>query len=284
MFRDFLETGRILLAFGTISFILLGITYLDAPLSWEMVAASLAAGFFTTLGIYSFNHVTDLSEDRVNKPDSALVSGRLSENQILAFSFICKGLAILSAYFVGWASMALVAGAALVSFLYSYRLFGVGRLKDIYVVKSITVAATYAASLGVPVLGVGSGISPTYWILVFFVFIQILIGTIVADLKDVEGDRKSGVKTIPAAIGKERTMVALIALNSIALLALICGFWAWGLKQYLLLLPLVCLWRYYTFGAMYENRMAIEDIYVKMDNPTYIMTGVLALIGKYLGL
>lgn len=281
--KDLFEAGRFLLGFGTISFILMGISYLDTPLSTEEVIASLAAGFFLTLGIYSFNHLTDYAEDKINKPDSILVSGRRTPLQVLAFSFVCKGLAAISALFLSRESFVLACILILVSFLYSYKFFGY-RLKDIFVVKSLTVAGSYAAILGIPALATGAPISQGLVFIAFFVFSHILIGTIIADLADIDGDTKSGVKTIPAALGPEKTLWLLVALNTISFIALLASLFFWHLKEYLIILSWICLWRYYTFLEIHENKKQIRYIYAYMDNPTYAMAGALVLLAKFIGL
>lgn len=48
-------------------------------------------------------------------------------------------------------------------------------------------------------------------------FIKDFINSTLCDLKDVNGDRRSGVKTIPVILGPEKTRRILIILNSLLL-------------------------------------------------------------------
>ena len=43
---------------------------------------------------------------------------------------------------------------------------------------------------------------------------NLVINTIVCDIRDIEGDRLHGVRTIPVLLGRENTRLALIALAS----------------------------------------------------------------------
>lgn len=128
--RDYLEAGRVLLAFGAVSYILIGIAYSPLPIPLEKSIASVLVGFFLSLGVYSFNYWTDGKEDSINEPGSAIVSGKKTPSQILVFSFLCKILAVIFAFAVSWESFLMVSFVVLVSFIYSHRgTFGV-RIKE----------------------------------------------------------------------------------------------------------------------------------------------------------
>ncbi len=279
---DYLTAGRIFLALGIVSVVVLGATYLDASLSLEMIALSVLTAFFVTLGVYSFNQVTDYEEDRVNKPNSVVISGRKSPRQILYFSFLCKALAIALAFAIGQAAFLLICSVVLIGFVYSFKLPGLVRLKEIFIVKNITVSTVWSLMVIVPVFASNAAFQPEFLIVMAFVFLHNLMGVLNADLKDTDGDLKSGLKTIPGVVGKNGTLLLIFGLNTLALLLLVLGIAFWDVKSYLILLSLVSIWRYYRFWVIY--RKELNHVYFRMEDPAYVLLGLLAVMGRIAGL
>jgi 4-hydroxybenzoate polyprenyltransferase len=48
----------------------------------------------------------------------------------------------------------------------------------------------------------------------YFIFLKLFINSILFDVRDIEGDQKAGVRTIPAALGTRNTRTLLLFLNS----------------------------------------------------------------------
>lgn len=284
MLKDYMEAGRILLAFGAVSFMIVGITYSDSFIPSDKIISSLISGFFGALGVYSFNYWTDYNEDHINEPRSIIVSGKKSPKQILVFSIFCETLAILSAFFVSLASFLIVLTIIAISFAYSYRPLAGFRLKDLSIIKSVIVSSLWAM-LQLILLFANSSVIPISIIfLLIFLFLQILIGTIIGDIKDLKGDLKFGIRTIPALLGLERMPFFLFILNSLSAIILFLGILIFNLKSYLILLPLVCLWRYYTIWLIQRKKNSMVYIYNYINFSTYIAMAVLAVLGKVMGL
>jgi 4-hydroxybenzoate polyprenyltransferase len=55
----------------------------------------------------------------------------------------------------------------------------------------------------------------------FFLLEKSFINTVLYDIRDLEGDRKNGVRTIPVLVGAKWTTILLLALNSILLSCLL---------------------------------------------------------------
>jgi 4-hydroxybenzoate polyprenyltransferase len=48
----------------------------------------------------------------------------------------------------------------------------------------------------------------------YFVFLKAFINTVLLDVRDIEGDRKAGTRTIPIYLGRQKTRNFLLLLNS----------------------------------------------------------------------
>jgi 4-hydroxybenzoate polyprenyltransferase len=61
-------------------------------------------------------------------------------------------------------------------------------------------------------------VDPVKIVLTFaYIFIQLLVNTVLCDVCDVEGDVSSGVRTLPVALGLSRTRSLLLVVNSLML-------------------------------------------------------------------
>jgi 4-hydroxybenzoate polyprenyltransferase len=88
------------------------------------------------------------------------------------------------------------------------------RLKEIVGVKSLVVALSWGIT-GAFLPATANSIPLYKEALVFFyIFIQILVNTIIFDTLDVNGDRASGIKTVPLALGLKKTKTMLLAINA----------------------------------------------------------------------
>jgi 4-hydroxybenzoate polyprenyltransferase len=246
----------------------------------EKIIAMLACVFFVTLGAYGFNSVTDFREDAVNKPLSQINTGRKTWRDILNFSLASKLIALVAAYFISWTVLLVVSIILIGSFLYSSKPMGGERLKDMFIVKNITIALLWSLLTLLPMLAWGFSVPFAYMSVVFFVFTHDFISSVLSDLKDVKGDKAAGIRTIPTVFGEKNTLALLSAANILGLLAIFSGWVFLGLKAYLFLLPLACILRAYMIWLIGSDKLPVAEVYRKFDRPTETAFGPLALIGR----
>jgi homogentisate phytyltransferase/homogentisate geranylgeranyltransferase len=163
----------------------------------------------------SINQITDVSEDSISKRDNPVVSATISQKDMVTIALGYCGLAFLLAALIGYNAILLTTASLCVSILYSSPPV---RLKKYPFVASSTIAVF---ALIVFSLGFYSG-SPTVEFpisvgLAILVCYNLAINT--KDLKDYEGDKNSGVLTIPVLLGPSRGRIAIGALDFSAYLA-----------------------------------------------------------------
>jgi homogentisate phytyltransferase / homogentisate geranylgeranyltransferase len=163
----------------------------------------------------SINQVTDVSEDSISKRDNPVVSAAISQHDMIYVSLGYCGLAFLFAALIGYIAIVLTAASLCLSILYSAPPI---RLKRYPFVASSTIAvfALIVFSLGFysapPTVEF-----PTSVALVILICYNLAINT--KDLKDYEGDKNSGVLTLPVLLGQRRGRIAIGALDFVAYLA-----------------------------------------------------------------
>lgn len=165
--------------------------------------AVIVSGCFSSLWafIYLFNKVTDLQEDAVNV--SGLPIQVVHCRRVLISSVICL-LAPLPFLINRGELLALYIVLAIAGYFYSAPLFlkRGKRLKDILFIKNIVSAICWASiPTLVPAFYYDQVLSIETLILWLNFFVFIFAVEVVWDIRDIDGDRAAGIKTIPNVFG-----------------------------------------------------------------------------------
>lgn len=169
--------------------------------------------FAVTLFVYSFNRIADLAEDKQNVPDRAAFVATYGK-PLLAVGIVLYAVA------AGFVALQGVPGAPalglplLIAWLYS----SVG-LKRILLVKNLLVGVAWGL---IPTgVGVYYGAFPDAEILFFagFTTAILTVAAVVFDIKDIEGDRAEGIRTVPILVGP--TWTRRLAASAASLLGIL---------------------------------------------------------------
>jgi homogentisate phytyltransferase/homogentisate geranylgeranyltransferase len=163
----------------------------------------------------SINQITDVSEDSISKRDNPVVSAAISQKDMLFITLGYCVLAFLFAALIGYVAIILTAASLCLSILYSAPPI---RLKRYPFIASSTIAvfALIVLSLGF-YSGPPTREFPTSVALTILICYNLAINT--KDLKDYEGDKNSGVLTLPVLLGQKRGRTTIAALDFVAYLA-----------------------------------------------------------------
>lgn len=165
--------------------------------------------FAVTLFVYSFNRLADLAEDERNVPERARFIRRYGV-VLFVVGTVLYGAATVAAILLG------IPGApAMIAPLAVALLYSVIGLKRVLLLKNLLVGLAW----GLIPLGVGVyyGVLLTVDILFMFAFITVAltIAAIVFDIKDIEGDRAEGIRTVPLVVGVKRTRQLAVAASTV---------------------------------------------------------------------
>jgi geranylgeranylglycerol-phosphate geranylgeranyltransferase len=202
----------------------------DAVGYYGPVLASVAAFLVCAAGNV-VNDIVDRPSDRINHQNRALVRGRLSVRYAAILAVVLNLTALVFAASVDVAVTITVAAA--IAMLAGYNFL----LKRIPVLGNLTVAALSGLTFVTGGLASGSAGAfalPGPLIPAAFAVIIHLMRELIKDIEDIEGDRRSSVKTLPQLIGVRSTLYLVVTLS----LALVV----------LTLLPVIKGW----FGLWYE--------------------------------
>lgn len=172
-------------------------TILLADLS--LAPLPLGIVFAVTLFVYSFNRLADRSEDERNVPGRAAFVRRYGRI-LFALGVVLYLAVVVVALLGGVPGAPALAIPAVVAVLYS-----VVGLKRVLLVKNLMVGLSW----GLIPLGVGVyyEVLWTRDILFMFAFVttMVTVAAAVFDIKDIDGDRAEGIRTVPLVLGVGRT-------------------------------------------------------------------------------
>jgi len=181
--------------------------------------------FCAALLIYNADRLRVDPADAVNIPHRALATARWRGLCRIVCALAAFGVVAWPLWHRDWLSLGLVLGGGIVCLNYSVPLLGF-RWKDVPLLKTFFAPTIVTASiLGLPWLHLGAAAGLTAVVLTAFrAWIFLLFNMLLCDLRDLAGDRASGVRTLPVVLGERRThwllIVLLVVIEALALLML----------------------------------------------------------------
>ena len=194
----------------------------------------LLASCLLTFAVYNLNKLTDIKEDSVNVPERA---GFIEKNKhSVIWTAIISYIAALSLSFLqNPFAIFIILFPFCTGIVYSIKISSF-RLKDITGIKNITIALSWAVIGTFLPLAVSFRDFIIIPLVFYLFFIRVVIGSITFDIRDIEGDRISGVRTIPVVFGRQKTKNLLLVLNSTLIPWLAFSYHAGFFHQYLFVL------------------------------------------------
>jgi 4-hydroxybenzoate polyprenyltransferase len=221
--KDLLKFIRPQICISTAFLAISGCMLFNAPV-WNTILAAISS-FLICASVYSYNNITDRKEDLKN---------RKRINRYVKDG----GMLIVSATAVSGITFSLLASAvsAAIALLFLFTGFAYSglRIKKYCAVKNI-----YTAFLITQIFALGSfagQFPPVIGLALYssFFFGIILSGSLISDLRDYEGDRAAGVRTIPVVFSAKTSK----ALAASVLMMLAATVFASGAGTLLIFVPL----------------------------------------------
>jgi len=201
-----------------------------AVLSLPPSPAPLVVGLLT-FAVYANDRIADVDDDAVDKParaafvrrhrDVLYVTGAAAYGAALALAMLGGPLAL---------GISVLPGAFWVLYATDWLpQLGerVSRLKDVLVVNTAVVALAWAVSLTfLPLAFAGRALTPAGALVFAYFFLRSFVDTELPNVRDREGDREAGVRTLPVVFGVQRTRLALYGVDAVTAVVLAYGVFA----------------------------------------------------------
>jgi len=180
----------------------------------------LLMAYLFSYGAYMMNRTSELEQDAVSNPErTSHLRGR--RRYLPAIVGFCFGVGYILALLVNFVFFVALLVPLLLSVAYSVGskklvpLIGASKLKQKLLVKNLAISLGWSL---IPAL-VGlyySQVTVTLLLLSPLIFTRLMVNTILFDVRDVEGDSKYGVRSLPVVYG---TRISFRWMNAIDLLS-----------------------------------------------------------------
>jgi 4-hydroxybenzoate polyprenyltransferase len=237
--------------------------------------ATFAIGL-AAFSIYALNDICDDEVDKINQPSRPIPSGRLTRAEATGLVLTFSALGILVASSLNPMTLVLVLVYILIGVAYSAGPF---RLK-----KGLFSNPRMASGAAISVLAGASAIQVNTRALFGAAAMFFFVSTCGSgkDMKDVEGDRKMGIETLPVMIGQEKTM-KLFTINSALAFSIFFSGYLLSLFNPLYLLALIVAMMIYVKGLRLMWTNPRDSINCERGFKILVPSSMLILLALILG-
>ncbi|MBI2134590.1 UbiA family prenyltransferase [Candidatus Woesearchaeota archaeon] len=186
----------------------------------DLILISLSLTSLTAF-VYLYNKATDIKEDSLNRKKDA--ADRKYSGRIITASIIFLLLPMPYLIYFDIELLMLYLAAAFVGYSYSssIRIGGLSiRLKEVFIIKNTSSAIVWSSVIvGTHIILRGNF---RLFDLINFIVIFLIIFAVEIfwDIKDIKGDKKSGIRTIPNQLGLKwaKSIISILLLVSLLLM------------------------------------------------------------------
>lgn len=233
--------------------------------------------FLMVFSVYNLNRLTDLKEDAINIPER--LGFIASRKKFISYcSLIAYAFSALPVYLDNPLELPIMFIPLATNAVYSFQYIpGIPRFKDIPIMKNVFVAISLTlVCVLLPAAHLAAGTGTLLMTVLIFILIKLYINTVLYDIRDIEGDKENGIRTLPVLIGPKKTMVVLLALNCVNLI------WILSANSYIRPIAATLILYGYLYIIYFRKRrnFMVMDLFVDGE---WILAGILLLALKGLG-
>ncbi len=171
----------------------------------------IVASFLGVFSVYNLNKATDRAEDQMNQRETTANSNIY----YIIPSVLAMAVSLIIADLNSVFALLILTIPLVVGLFYSVKISNrLPRLKEVTGAKSILVALSWSVTGSLLPLSMQAVDLQRVGLVFSYIFIQVLVNTVLFDVLDTTGDLVTGIKTIPALLGLSQTRVFLMLANS----------------------------------------------------------------------
>jgi 4-hydroxybenzoate polyprenyltransferase len=234
--------------------------------------------------ICQWNRLSDVEEDSLNCPDD-LKDAQTKSRSIKIFCYAGGTIAILLALFTEptWSLAGLITFGGAVGYFYNTPLIPSKphlRLKNIFIIKNLSSGAGWSLGLLVfPMLRAHTQPDKLFLTAFVYMFAMVMTYEIMWDIRDVIGDARAGIRTLPVVLGINSARIYTAILQFVCLGIIISGLvnarltpiWSLYLLPSMMLLTLIIF-----FPWLIRYNRSLSHVLVMALNGFACLSGFLA--------
>jgi 4-hydroxybenzoate polyprenyltransferase len=258
------------------------IIFVSILLSLEINILSLIVAYLIPLIVYTYNYYGEIDKDKLINPEKAAYLEKRKKlfPHIVYFYIVLLILLLLVLQNIGFISFILIilVGGLLYTIVFKILTKSIPGFKSIYTAMIWAYAGTFYS-----IFFYDLKFNYIYVIIFMFILIKSVINVVYFDIKDIEMDKRDGLKTIPIIMGKKNTLTLLNALNVISLFIIFYAIYNNVLPFYCISLALVFLYTFYYLekGKTSNYKELFKYTYIMAD-AEFLFWPIVILFGKIL--
>lgn len=248
----------------------------------EPLKQLLLIAYLMPLVVYNYNYFGEMDSDESTNPERVYYVRSKTALYPLIIIIYMAVLAIALCIYANWGLIEFVSILVIGGLLFTVILKDFTKkipcFKNVYTALIWSFGGTFF-----PVFYLSLHVD-WFFILVFlFMYSRSIANVIFFDLKDMEGDLAKGLKTLPALVGKKRTIQFLYALNFLGFIPLLAGIFIGAIPLFgLALFPLMAYSIYYLKRAEKAGDRELRAVSYTLADAEFLMWPVLLIMGKIL--
>jgi len=270
--------GGYLTSLGCPAFVLSVALMLNTAVDWPV----LLIAYLTPLIVYSYNYYAELEKDALTNPERVAHLSKKIKLYPYILVFYGAVLALLLIRYANYMMMLFVLILLFCGIFYTILLKEI--TKQIPGFKGVYIASVWALA-GAFFFNFHYSLNwDVFTILIFvFIFSRGIINVTFFDIKDMDGDREQGLKTIPVILGRDWTLKLLYGLNIVTFLPLLVGVYLGVFPYFALALLIFYLYDdYYLHKAAVVNNKVLRKISYTLADAEFILWPLILILGKIL--
>ena len=266
------------------------------PPMWAFLCGSVSTGAISIdrlplvcLGIFlagplvcgmsqAANDWCDRHVDAINEPERPIPSGRMPEKWGLAIALLMSFVSLTVAWFLGtWGFIATIS-AVVCAWVYSIEPF---RLKKSGVLGPLLVGFCYEGLpwfTGAAILSVGMPNINTTLIAILYALGAFGI-MILNDFKAVEGDKQTGVNSLPVALGSERAIKLACLCMIVPQLTIVWCLFYWNMIIFSLIIATAIIIQMMAMLRLLKNPRRFAPWYNQTGITIYVLGMMVSAVG-----
>lgn len=270
--KEFVYGGH-LVSLTAFTVILTIVILLEKKISWPL----LLIGYLLVFINYRYNYHKGRQKDYLTNPERANYLKKYAKlSQILiVFSFLFLIFFLtpfLNSKTVLFVLFLLVIGLCYTLWIKEFTKKFIG-LKNIYISLSWALFAVLTGAYY-------SNFSLALLLIFIFIFLKGILNTIFFDIKDIESDKKEGLKTLPVVLGKGKTIKFLHIFNFFSFLPLIMGVCLNLLPGFSLIMLVFFFFVLYYLEKAKDKNINIQKLSYLVADGEFLLWPIVLILGK----
>jgi len=236
--------------------------------------------YLLPLIIYSYDYYKDIDKDIKNNSERAIFLKKKANKYPFIFGFYIISLISLLIMYSNFILVAFILAVITGGILYNIMLKDF--TKKIPAFKNVFTAMNWAlVGAFFPLFYYSLDINLSFIIMFFLIFLRVMINVIFFDLKDIDNDTASRIKTLPVILGKKYTIKILNSMNIISFIPLILGIYFNIISFCAISLLILCIYGYFYINkATSASSNELESAAHTLADFEFIIWPLILIIAK----